>query len=280
VAVPVAADAPKLGQGARKIRLKENLGLSASLIRNSLINYLVGLPRTVLNYDPIRFIAQDDILRSCVPSGIVCPEWLSVRLLYEMAVRPIYFFKHKPFIAAVFDVRITRVMDCTVGDLIKGGFSPVGYYVATRVSRNQDPRIAPRHELIGKVESVSGSKLVLTDSKGEIPSVDASDVWLEKRAFPACLAHAFKGNDEVVAAALEKAMADLRSGPTKLKRLNSVVEFFESKQHYLAPGIPFKFSPLLSDDSKGLFPTLEMPLGRSTSSTRQGRRVIRGTIVA
>jgi len=43
VAVPVAADAPKLGQGARKIRLKENPGLSAFLIRNSLINYLPTL---------------------------------------------------------------------------------------------------------------------------------------------------------------------------------------------------------------------------------------------
>ncbi len=33
IAVPVVADAPKLGEGPKKIRLKENLGLSASLIR-------------------------------------------------------------------------------------------------------------------------------------------------------------------------------------------------------------------------------------------------------
>src|ERR1700674_5634753 len=109
IAVPVVADAQKLGEGTKKIRLKENLGLSASLIRNSLINYLTALPRTVLNYDPIRFIAQDDILRSCLPSGLVCPDWLGVRLQYEMAVRPIYFFRHEPFIAAVFDVRTTRI---------------------------------------------------------------------------------------------------------------------------------------------------------------------------
>ncbi|HLE63268.1 MAG TPA: hypothetical protein VI750_09020, partial [Pyrinomonadaceae bacterium] len=119
IAVPIAADAQKLGEGTKKIRLKENLGLSASLIRNSLINYLAGLPRTVLNYDPIRFVAQDDILRSCVPSGLACPDWLGVRLLYETAVRPIYFFKHEPFIAAVFDVRTTRILDRTVGDLLK-----------------------------------------------------------------------------------------------------------------------------------------------------------------
>ena len=257
IAVPIAADAQKLGEGTKKIRLKENLGLSASLIRNSLINYLAGLPRTVLNYDPIRFVAQDDILRSCVPSGLACPDWLGVRLLYEMAVRPIYFFKHEPFIAAVFDVRTTRILDRTVGDLLKDGFSPVGHYVATRVSKYQDPRIAPHAELVGKVEAVDGSALALVDSKDDIQSVDAHKVWLEKRAFSACLAHVFQGNDQLIGSALEKARVDLRSGPTKLQRINSVVEFFASKQHFLAPGISFKFSPLLSDASKSLFPTLE-----------------------
>lgn len=257
IAVPVTADAQKLGEGTKKIPLKENLGLSASLIRNSFINYLAGLPRPVLNYDPIRFIAQDDILRSCLPSGLTCPDWLGVRLLYEMAVRPIYFFKHEPFITAVFDVRTTRIMDRTVGDLLKDGFSPVGHYVATRVSRYQDPRIAPHPELVGKVEAVKGSTLALVDSKDDIQSVDAHEVWLEKRAFPAYLAHAFQGNDQLIGSALEKARADLRSGPTKLQRINSVVEFFASKQHFLAPGISFRFSPLLSDASKSLFPTLE-----------------------
>ncbi|MGD1102484.1 MAG: Piwi domain-containing protein [Terriglobia bacterium] len=257
VAVPIVANAPKLGEGTKKILLKENLGLSASLIRNSLINYLAGLPRTVLKYDPIRFIAQDDILRSCLPSGLACPDWLGVRLLYEMAVRPIYFFKHEPFVAAVFDVRTTRILDRTVGELVRDGFSPVGHYVATRVSRYQDPRIAPHPELVGKVEAVKGSTLALVDSKDDIQSVDAHEVWLEKRAFPTYLAHAFQGNDQLIGSALEKARADLRSGPKKLERINSVVKFFASKQHFLAPGISFKFSPLLSNASKGLFPTLE-----------------------
>ena len=165
IAVPVVVGAAQLGKGTKKIRLKENLGVSASLIRNSLINYLVALPRPVFNYDPIRFIAQDDILRSSLPSGLACPEWLGVRLLYEMAVRPIYFFKHEPFIAAVFDVRTTRILDRTVGDLLKDGFSPVGHYVSPPVSKYQDPRIAPHAELVGKVEAVDGCVLALVDSK-------------------------------------------------------------------------------------------------------------------
>jgi Piwi domain len=257
VAVPVVAAAPKLGIAQKKIRLKENLGLTASLIRNALINYLVGLPRVVLNYDPVRFIAQDDILRSALPAGLTCPEWLAVRLLYEMAVRPIYFFKHEPFIAAVFDVRTTRILERNVADLMKDGFSPIGHYVALRKSKYQDTRIAPHPELVGKVTAVNGSELALADSKDNVKSIDASQVWLEKRAFPEYLAHLFPGNAQFINTALEKARAELRSGPAKLQRINSVAAFFASRQHFLAPGVSFKFSPLLNDTSKKLFPALE-----------------------
>lgn len=259
VAVPTTADAPKLGTGQlKKIRLKENLGLAASLIRNALINYLAGLPRSVLNYDPIRFISQEDILPSCLPERTVCPDWLGVRLLYEMAIRPVYFFKHEPFIAAVFNMRTTRILERTVAELIKDGFSPIGHYVTTRVSRYQDPRIAPHNELVGKVAAVDGATLNLVDSKDGIQSLAGECAWLEKRSFSAYLAHAFEGKDKPIALALEKERADLRSGPTTLQRINSVVEFFAAKQHFLAPGVPFKFSPLLSDASKPMFPALDL----------------------
>jgi Piwi domain len=257
VAVPVVASAPTLGNRSKTIRLKENLGLTASLIRNSLLNYLVGLGRTVLNYDPIRFIARDDILRACVPSGIPCPDWLAVRLLYEAAVRPIYFFKHEPFIAAVFDVRTTRIIDRTVAALLQDGFSPVGYYVTTQVSKYQDTRIAAHLELVGKVAAVNGSVLSLVDSKNDIPSIDAHHAWLEKRAFPACLSHAFPPRDQSIASALEKARADLRSGPTRLQRINTIVQFFASRQHFASLGVSFRFAPLLTDSARELFPSLE-----------------------
>jgi hypothetical protein len=255
-AVPVTAGASKLGDASAKIRLKENLGLTASLIRNALTNYLAGLPRPVLNYDPIRFIAHEDILPSCLPAGADCPDWLGMRLLYDMAIRPIYFFKQEPFIAAVFDIRTTRILDRTAADLLKEGFSPVGHYVTERGSKNNDPRILPHPELVGKVEAVNGSMLTLADAKEGVQSVEASNVWLEKRAFPDYLAHRFKHNSPLITTALEKARADLRSGPTKLQRIGSFVEFFASKQHFLAPGISFKFLPLLNDSSKA-FPSLE-----------------------
>jgi hypothetical protein len=257
VAVAVTADAPKIGTKSRKIRLPENLGLTASLIRNALINYLAGLPRPVLNYDPIRFISQENLLESCLPAGMECPEWLGVRLLFDMAIRPIYFFKREPLIAAVFDVRTTRILDRTAAELINEGFSPVGHYAAERVSRNEDPRILARPELVGKIQAVDGTELLLTDAKDDRKSIAADKVWLEKRAFPDYLAHRVDGNYEAVGAALEKARAELRSGPAKLQKIRSFVNFFAAQKLFLAPGIAFKFTPLLSETTSDLFPALE-----------------------
>jgi Piwi domain len=257
VAVAVKSDAPQIGANSRKIRLKDNLGLTASLIRNALINYLADLPRPVLNYDPIRFISQENLLGSCLPAGADCPEWLGVRLLYDMAIRPVYFFKHTPMIAAVFDVRTTRMLDRTAAELAAEGFPLIGHYVAQRISKNDDPRILPRPELVGKVASIKDSTLMLSDARDDKQSVAMNEVWLEKRAFPDYLAYRFKGDYARIAEALEKARANLRSGQEKLRRISSSVDHFASKSHFLTPGVSFRFLPLLSQSATKSFPVVE-----------------------
>jgi hypothetical protein len=255
-AVPVTPGAPKLSEKTRKIRLKDNLGLTASLIRNTLINYLAALPRPVLDYDPIRFVSQENILDSCLPSGTTCPDWLGVRLLYDMAIRPVYFFKQQPIIAAVFDVRTTRILDRSAADLLKDGFPLIGHYVTMRKA-NLDPRIQPRWDLAGKAEGVEGDVLKLSDAREGLQSIPINEAFLEKRAFPDYLAYRFPSGHQKVADALDKARADLRSGPEKLKRITSFVDHFASKQHFLAPGVSFKFLPLLSQSATKSFPAVE-----------------------
>ncbi|MGI8960604.1 MAG: hypothetical protein ACR2IV_12725 [Bryobacteraceae bacterium] len=136
VAVSVSRRAPLIGE-PEVIRLKNHLGLAAALVRNALLTYLDGLGRTVLKYDPMRFIARTDVLREI--QGISPPEWLAVRFLYEVAIRPVYFFKREPFLAAIVDVRTTRLIERTAWELIQDGFSIEGFYVGKRVP-GDDPR--------------------------------------------------------------------------------------------------------------------------------------------
>ena len=99
LAVPVAADSTVFGE-PETILLKEHLSLAAALIRNALLNDVAHLGRTSLTYEPMKVISRRDLLRVSCPHGIAPPDWLSIRLLYELSIRPIYFSGHDPLIAA------------------------------------------------------------------------------------------------------------------------------------------------------------------------------------
>jgi hypothetical protein len=254
LAVPVTSDASLLGE-PKTVRLKDHLGLVAVLVRNALITYLAGIGRTVLSYDPLEFIARHDLLRVNPPQGIAPPDWLAVRLLYEVAVRPIYFFKQEPFVAAVLDVRTTRLIERSAWELMQDGFSLEGFYVGKRVP-SSDSRIAPHLKLLGCVKSTEGSQLHLTDCREDIETVEASTAWLEKRAFASCLSHVFGERAPEVSEALERERAALRQGPTRLDQITKTVDFLGSKQHEMVTGVPFTFG-LLLDSAKTSFPRLE-----------------------
>lgn len=254
LAVSVLRHARLIGEPER-IRLKDHLGLAAALVRNALLTYLAGIGRTILSCDPLTFIARGNILRTAVPAGTALPDWLAVHLMYEVAVRPIQFFEQVPFVAAVFDVRTIRLVERTASDLIKDGMSLKGFYVGNRLS-SEDARIAPRFRSLGCVETANSSLLRLTDSRDDIETIDASDVWLDKRVFAACLSHVFKERATEIAAALERELAAMRDGPARLNRISRIVDFLRTQQHEMVPDLPFEFGPLL-DSSNTLFPRLE-----------------------
>jgi hypothetical protein len=253
VAVSVNATAPLIGE-SETIRLTEHLGLAAALIRNALLNRLADLGGTSRAYEPIEVISRKDLLRISCPQGIVPPDWLGVRILYEVAIRPIYFVKREHFIAAVLKVRTTRLIDRTAAELLRDGLCLNGVYVGKRVSRN-DPRIGPKFELLGCVRSVDGARLRLTDSRDGIETVDASEVWPAKDLFGDCLSHVFKDRAPEIAEALECQRAALRQGPAQLGLITRVVESLRERQYEMLPGAPFTFGPFL-DSSTRAFPKL------------------------
>lgn len=254
IAVPIRKDSLQLGE-LGTIHLKNNLALCASLIRNALLNYLVGLGRSVLSYEPLKFLARNNLLADCVLDGL-CPDWLSVRPLYEITVRPIYFFGRDPFVAAILDIGTTRIIDRNAADLVKDGFPIEGLYVGTREYRTDD-RIAPRFRLVGRVKSVDGPELRLIDSRDRIETINAKDVWLEKAAFNSCLSYVFGEKLDQVKVALDRQRFSFRNGPNKLERIKKTIEFLASGNHELAPGISFRFQPLIQNVGNEFFPQFD-----------------------
>jgi hypothetical protein len=194
LAVSIAPGAVFIGE-PETVRLSEHLELAAELVRNSLLNGLAALGRTSRGYDPIEVVSRKDLLRISCPSGIEPPEWLAVRILYEVTVRPICFGNRKRLIAAMLNVRTTRVIDRTVADLTADGVCLTGTYVRRKVP-SKDFRIEPKFETLGCGRFIESSRLLLTDSRDGIDAVEASEVWPVQDLFDECLEHVFRSAHE------------------------------------------------------------------------------------
>jgi hypothetical protein len=251
--VPVIPEAQPSGN-PKTIWLAEHLGLAAELIRNALLNRLAELGGTSRRYEPIEVVSGKDLLRASCPPGVTPPDWLGLRILYEVAIRRISFAEGEDFIAAILNVWTTRVIDRTAADLLADGIPVKGVYIG-RMLPQKDSRIAPKFKPLGCVRSVDGSRLLLNDSRDGVDEVDASEVWPAKDLFGACLSHVFKEGAREIRRVLECQKAAMKLGQPQLERIKTVLGRLQSRQFEMIPGVPFRFGPVL-DDSAGTFPPL------------------------
>lgn len=258
--VPVVAGATAVGDSIEKVHLSKNLPFAASLIRHALLNYLHSLGRQILAYEPIKFIAAgsaEDLLFASVPSGTSCPDWLSVRPLYEASIRVVSLDRQQSFVGMALDVRTRRAITVSCADLIAQGFPVIDQYVGRLVAK-PDGRIAPRFELLGRVRTVDGKELVLDDARPGIPSVNASEAMLDPSVavFNLCLSHAFKDKASAVKQVLVERLATFRSGPSRLDKIRKVVSHLAKQKLEMVPGVTFGFHEFLTENGGAQFPVV------------------------
>lgn len=258
--VPGAAILGEPLDGTKSSLLRDHLSLCASLISNSLINYFHSIGRRVLGYRPIKFVANDpasNLLASALPEGVERPNWLAVKPVFEASVRVIVPDRQEAFVGMALDVRTTRLISMSCAELIAEGFDPTGLYVGRHVPI-PDRRIAPRLELLGRVATVRGETLHLTDARPGLDQIDASEAVLELRndAFARCLSHAFGSASRRVQDLLDRQLETFRSGPERLQRLRKVVSHIANQSLEMIPGVPFTFDQFLAERQRR-FPSVQ-----------------------
>ncbi|MBI1249022.1 hypothetical protein GC197_14420 [bacterium] len=263
-AIPLAADAIPFGDRQETLKLSDSLGHAAALIRESLITFLADFPRKVFAYNPITFLGEgsaDDLLRMSLPSGVVVPEWLAINPLIEVEIRVVSFARQKPFVGMCVNVATRRRIDVTCGQLLANGFSLVGHYVGRR-NASPDPRIQPRFELVGRVESITDGTLHLADHREDIDSIPADEAFVETKAFDAVLQHVLKSDYQTVDNRLRGHQVAFRKGPSLMKRLDRLRAYFskglaEKGPLELLPGVEWKCQEFFSQKNKNRFPLVE-----------------------
>lgn len=260
LSVAIASEAEVIGETSETVKLSDNLYLCASLVRNALINFLYGLNRRILEYNPIEFVAnsaKDNLLAKVLPPfSLEAPDWLSICPRYIAAIRTVSF-DHQPMsLGLALNARTKRWIELPCSSLIEQGISPIGFYVSQRVE-SSDRRMAPYPKLLGQVQSIAGNVLILTDARSDITSVQANEVFLEPRreAFNYCLDQLFREQATDIKESLDKELAAFRNGSNRLRRLRSVVQYLSDQSLELLPGIPFTIQAFLAESSDN-FPAI------------------------
>lgn len=252
-------DAPDVGETFKVVRLKNDLGLTAALIRNALINHLVALPRKLLDYRPVTFLAdetRENLLLQALPSGTPCPLWLSLCPLYEADVRVFRFDRREPFVGIALNAFTKKLVSRSCRDLLRDGFPLTGQYVG-RMAASADPRVQPKLRLSGRVERVDGGTLHLADHRKDEPTVPATEAFVEAAAFDAVVRHVFGARADAALGRLAAAVARFRTGPARLERLRSICGYFREREIEFVPGVTFRLSDFLSQTDTGTFPQID-----------------------
>lgn len=258
-AVPFVPSAPPVGESFKAVRLKNELGLTAALIRNAVIDHLHALPRRIYDYRPITFLAdesRENLLQQVLPPGTACPDWLSVCPMYEADVRVFHFDRQAPFVGMCLNVFTRRRITRSCHDLLGDGFPVVGYYVGRHLP-SADHRIQPRFRLAGRVEHVEGGRLRLTDHRPEEDTIDAAGAFIEAAAFEPLVRHALGGAAGPALDRLGGLLDTFCTGPARLERLRAICGYFGGRRLAVCPGVTCRATGFLSQTDRVSFPRIE-----------------------
>lgn len=255
VCLPRIQNASAVGEAQKEFPLRENLSLVAALLRETLIDHFHALHRPVISHRPITFLGVNDLLKEALPQGLSAPAWLALLPRYELDVRLFFFANQKPFLGLALDSRTRRRVTASCDELIAGGISLQGCYVG-RMCPDDDPRLEPRFELLGRVSALKADEFQLDDAREGTPSVKMQECYVEpsSHTFSNLLDQVFTDRADEIREALFQKTAARRVGPAKLQDLRKVVGYLQKQILEVSHGVTLTVGTLLEGQA---LPTLE-----------------------
>jgi hypothetical protein len=257
VDIPFSADAKPLGK-TEVLKPADDLGICRGLILNAYLRFLAAQKREIIHYAPLDFLAEENLLRKCIPDGLTCPAWLSVRLRYQIDVRTHQADGGIRLPVFAVGLRTANVIDASVAVLMSHGVDIVGRYVL-KLFNSDDPRLRPDRRLVGRVLEVRNHTLLLGDTRDGEASIEAEEAFLEPRAenLKDCLKHLFSQQYNAIVHQLSSQIADANSGKTKLAKVQQAISFLARQKLELVPGVFFRVGKQHAEsDGRSAFPAI------------------------
>lgn len=224
------------GTASFEFKVGDSLRLLTRLIADALV-------RRFPTYDPLRqrpftFLGHRVELMADASRvlGITHPLLTEFRIWpkYALDARIVEVRRDSPFIAIAVDLATRWEITAGLDALSRSGVALNGLYV---VRRETDP---DQRRLVGRIATIDGSLVTLSESMDDTTSIATDDVMLEgrKEAFARCLNHLIgpKHYSRYVAHR-DKRMGDLLGGPPLLEEVRRVASVLAERPLELAVGL-------------------------------------------
>lgn len=261
--LPLTPGAVPLGESARTLRLGEDLGFCALLMREALLNFRSRRSQPTRGYHPMNFLGtgpKDNLLRKaleCLPwardSEVF--DWLSIRSEYQLDIRVFELENRAPFLGMALGINSRWGIRPNANFLLQRNFPLLDLYVGTYAAED-DPRLQSRFRLQGRVsgESEDAQTLALTDARDGLTSILAQEAYLDagRRAVSQCMSFLFSNRAPKVQSAIERELANLHSGPGRIEKMRGLIQRLQGCDFELAPGVSVTIGELMSQKDSTL----------------------------
>jgi len=244
----------------------EHLLLAARAVQQSLLVWVARRLHVLRGNKQLVFWGQADealLLSQAMTQAKLAPmPDLEVPLRYQIDCRMFQEISGASYLGIVIGVETANVIDIPVSTLMRHGLSPVGRYVCRRKEATA-PYLHPALETLGRVSSVSGSRLLLTDSEG-MTEVPADTALLEPRSenLQAAVQTLCGAKAPAVLSTLQQLRRPTATARGQLEQIKKTLTNLKHRRIVIANGVEVTLGDLLQE-GHALFPS-RVPTERPT----------------
>lgn len=237
-----------------EVDIHEHLLLAAIAIQRAVVLWISTKLPVISDTKRVVFWGQADEALLLTQAIKQCHEQprsdLEVALRYEIDCRMFAPDGQQPFLGLVLDIRTANIVEVSLNELVRHHMTLAGRYACRRIDPER-PYLHPPLELLGRIESLHGSQVTLSDERGSF-EVDASDVILEPRSenLDAAVAALYPKNHRRILAKLRELRSPAGSATGKLDRANQTLEQLRRRRLTIANGVEVHLGDLLRDDMR------------------------------
>jgi hypothetical protein len=245
--IPIVAGAEPLGTTS-EVLVKDNLLILARGVQQAILVWIAQKGTPILQgVKPLTFWGQTDqalLLSQAVKKHNETPRnGLEVATKYEIDCRLFSAHQDTTYLGFVIDVATSNLVEVPVSELLATHFPVVGKYVCRRKKFEHD-YLKPKLETLGRVQSIRGTCLLLTDTL-EAQEVEAADVFLEPRLenLEAVIRHLYKMKGNAIVNELASLRRVLGSAQGKRDLIKKTVDTLNRGGFTIAGDLTFSVNP-------------------------------------